>query len=89
MASYIYRYEVPVDGKDHEFVLHGSPLHVGCRDYDRVEFWAVYRDGSSDGPLRRFQVVGTGHELPKGARYIGTAPAPGGTLVWHLIELLP
>lgn len=36
---------------------------------------------------RRFHVVGTGQNIPKGAdRHIGTAVAPGQQQVWHLYE---
>ena len=81
MSSRIYRYEVPVDDAPHEFRLHGNPLAVGCRRYDVVEFWAIHHDDLSDesGQRRRFQVVGTGHDLPHGLRragwHIGTAVA--------------
>lgn len=102
LATRIYRYEVPVDDQVHEFRLHGSPLSVGCRKADVVEFWAVHLDDDEmqrvlspgrEMPPRRFRVVGTGHPIPErmplhdGWRYIGTAVAPGGALVWHLIEV--
>lgn len=80
----IYRYEVPVDDETHEVCIEGDPLHVGCRQIDTVEFWAI----ANRGPLvpRRFTVVGTGHPFDEGHRYWGTAVAPGGQLVWHLLE---
>ena len=34
---------------------------------------------------RHFQIVGTGHELPNGSRYIGMAE--DGPYVWHALEL--
>lgn len=83
----IYRYEVPVDDQWHEFALHGAPVAVGCRDPRFVEFWAMHDDGYDPGPVRRFIVVGTGHPLPARAhRHVGIAVAPGGQLVWHLME---
>lgn len=86
MSVSIYRYEVPVDDQWHEFQLHGDPLAVGCRAIEVVEFWArAYRDGLA-GPYRRFMVVGTGHPFPPHLHYWGTAVAPGGFLVWHLLE---
>jgi hypothetical protein len=88
-VSAIYRYEVPVDGQSHEFTLHSDPLAVGCRDTGVVEFWAWHHD-ESPGPAYRFIAVGTGHPMPAGrVRYHGTAVAPGGFLVWHLIEQRP
>lgn len=89
MTVRIFRYEVPVDYKPHNFQLHGDPLAVGCRDLGVVEFWAAHHDGHS-GRLRSFVVVGTGQALPQtgpGRSHWGTAVAPGGALVWHLIEV--
>lgn len=86
MSARIHRYQVPVDDQVHVIELNGTPAHVGCRDPEVVEFWAIHRDGV---PLRpyRFTVAGTGHVLPEGCRVWGTATAPGGTYVWHLIEV--
>lgn len=81
----IYRYEVPVDDQTHEVHIEGDPLHVGCRQTDVVEFWAAAGPLSPGSP-RRFTVVGTGHPFDDAYRYWGTAVAPGGQLVWHLLE---
>lgn len=85
MTNTIYRYEVPVDDEPHPIALAGDIVHVGCRDPRTVEFWALH----SDGPTRErvFCVVGTGHPIPGGfTRHVGTTVAPGGYLVWHLLE---
>lgn len=84
MADAIYRYEVPVDDRWHPLQLSGSILHVACRNPRAVEVWALHVDGPT--VTRSFRVYGTGHPLPPGIEYIGTAIAPGGQLVWHLIE---
>lgn len=85
MTQRIFRYEVPVDDRWH-VIRSGQPLHVACRQLDTVEFWAV----SSDDPNvhieeRHFRVYGTGHPAPDELAYVGTAIAPGGHLVWHLM----
>jgi len=86
----IYRFEVPVDDQWHEFTLWGDPLAVECRDPSVVEFWARHHDDPIvPGVVRSFVVVGTGHRVPKDARYWGTAIVPGGQLVWHLLERRP
>jgi hypothetical protein len=87
----IFRYEVPVDDQWHDFKLWGDPLAVQCRDIRAVEFWARHGGENADpsGLSRSFIVVGTGHPIPTDARYWGTAIAPGGQLVWHLLELWP
>jgi poly(3-hydroxybutyrate) depolymerase len=83
MTGQIFRYEVPVDDRWHEISGCGTPLHVDCRDPRVVEFWAWHRD---DVPASSFRVYGTGHPIPDGTKYRGTVIAPGGQLVWHLIE---
>ena len=76
------------DGHDapHEFVLTGDVLAVGCRNVEPMEFWVIELS-STVRRTCRFLVVGTGHPLPPGAKYVGTAVAPGGGLVWHLMEV--
>jgi hypothetical protein len=79
----IFRYEVPVDDRWHEHRLSGAVLHVAARRVDLVEFWALRTDDQFVG-TRRFRVFGTGHPLPAGLAYVGTALV--GPLVWHLME---
>jgi hypothetical protein len=84
MDAQIFRYEVPIDGRWHPIPGCSTPLHVGCRDPLLVEFWAWRRD---DLPVRHLRVFGTGQSIPDGTHYRGTVIAPGGQLVWHLIEM--
>jgi hypothetical protein len=81
----IYRYEVPVDDLAHRLMVAGPVLAVGCRRPDVVEFWALH--DSAVTWYRWFQVFGTGQTLPEVVKYLGTAVAPGGQLVWHLLEM--
>ena len=82
----IFRHEVPVDDREHEYVITGDPVAVACRDVNKVEFWTL-DDSDAEGRKRRFVVVGTGHSLsPYVVRHWGTAIAPGGQLIWHLVE---
>ena len=89
MSERIFRYEVPVDDEVHEIRLSGDPVAVFCREHGVVEFWATVAHKDADGRARLFTVVGTGHSFPSFGKYIGTAVAPGGYLVWHLIEVQP
>lgn len=81
----IHRYEVPVDDRWHPVQLSGNVLHVDCRNAHVVELWALHTDGPGD--TRSFRVYGTGQPIPPDLRHIGTALAPGGKLVWHLMEI--
>lgn len=84
MADAIWRYEIPVDDRWHPLQLSGEILHVGCRNPHAVEVWARHTDGASD--IRSFRVYGTGQSMPDNLEHVGTALAPGGQLVWHLME---
>lgn len=83
VSGQIFRFEVPVDDRWHEIAGCSTPLHVDCRTPWTVEFWAWQRE---DLPARRFRVFGTGQPIPDDTHYRGTTIAPGGQLVWHLIE---
>lgn len=78
----ILRYVIPVDDGWHTVYTAGRPLYVGCRDEAFVEFWAW--ESAMDIPTE-YKVFGTGHPVDPGATYVGTAIAPGGHLVWHLM----
>jgi hypothetical protein len=82
----MYRYEVPIDDEPHIFGLSHSPVAVAAQTSAYVvEFWAEH---TKDAPLadRAFQVFGTGHPLPDGAKWVGTCPRVEG-FVWHLYEV--
>lgn len=84
MSGEIWRYEVAVDDRWHPLQLSGEILHVDCRNLHAVEVWALHTGGPVE--TRTFRVYGTGQPLPDSVAHIGTAIAPGGQLVWHLIE---
>jgi hypothetical protein len=80
----IYRWVVPVDDQVHEIKLTGKPVHVanGATSAE-VEFWAEYDDAQPEHAVK-FLVTGTGHPVPEGATYAGTAPRTREGLIWHL-----
>lgn len=82
----MFRYVIPVDDRPHLVLLTGSPVHVaGGQTLDEVEFWAEHVSGAPE-VARAFQVFGTGHPLPRDARYAGTCPRTPEGIVWHLYE---
>lgn len=82
----MFRYEVPLDGQPHEVSLaNGHRVAVAVNMAGSVEFWSEH-DDSAPASIRTFQVFGTGHALPDGAKWVGTCPRVSG-LVFHLYEL--
>lgn len=91
----IYRHEVRIDDQWHDFVLTGPIVHVAQRhsaEYSEyVEFWAVH-DEMLPTTIVSLRVFGTGHSIDRPERplrYVGTAIAAGGYLVWHLLSRSP
>ena len=81
------RYTVPVDGIPCRVELTGDPLALGALACGAgIEFWAEHAD-AAECRVRTFTIVGTGHQIPDGATYVGTAPRTPEGLVWHLFEL--
>ncbi len=82
----VHRWMVPVDGRDHTIDLsrYLTITAVGCLDVNTVEFWGV--DPGKFKVPRTFTVLGTGHPIPNGYTYVGTAPRHDSGLVWHLFE---
>lgn len=81
----ILRYEVPVTDEPTTLELTGGIVHVGARQADTVEFWAL--EGVWPPAVRTFQVVGTGQPFPHDWQHIGSVITGGGLLVWHLLEV--
>lgn len=91
--SQVYRYFVVVGAPPKEFKLSGPVLHVeasrigvGPDAQHSVDFWVEHGD-RPDPVARTFQVFGTGHELPPGAKHRGTTARTDDGFVWHLYEL--
>jgi hypothetical protein len=87
-ARRMFRYTVPVNGQPYPHSLTGDPVHVAVGATPaEVDFWAEHADGAPER-ARWFQVFGTGHPLPPGARYVGTCQRTQEGLIWHLFEIL-
>lgn len=97
MSRRMLRYQVIVNDRPQTLRLSSNPVHVeaarlgvGPQAQHLVEFWAEgYIDGDPDGldMERTFQVFGTGHPLPEGARWWGTTARTPEGFVWHLYEV--
>lgn len=82
----MFRYAVSIDDQPHIVPLSHDPVAVAAIGMLSVEFWAEHTDGAPE-VKRAFQVFGTGHPLPEGARWVGTCPRLPSGLVWHLYEV--
>ena len=88
-ARMMYRYEVPIDDQPHVIPLTHSPVAVAAvQSWFAVEFWCEHTEGAPPSS-RTFQVFGTGHPLPPGAKWRATCPRTPEGLVWHLYEVTP
>ena len=87
----VHRVELEV--VDHQVVdLPGymRPLHVAqSRGYDPDASLELWYEADPDDPLSRHcsvavWVEGTGHPIEHDGQYVGTFPASGGRLIWHV-----
>lgn len=81
----VWKYVVPVDDQPHTFDLPmGKPVLFAAVQYRlAVSFWVEVNPQEPTTP-RTFRVFGTGHVVPWGWAYCGTAL--DGAFVWHLYE---
>jgi hypothetical protein len=86
----VYKYEVPFDD---EFTLElptAARLLTFQAQHEKPCLWALV-DSEARLTKRRFRLAGTGHDINEAERdliYIGTAQFRGGSLVFHLFEVL-
>lgn len=62
-----------------------SLCHVGAQN-DLPTIWFECEPGGAFSTEQVFRVFGTGHEVPGGWMYVGTAITHGGALVWHVFK---
>lgn len=86
MTKRVLKWDIPVDDKAHQGG--DTPVYVMCQDqgtYDTVQLWTL--DHGEPVQNNLYQVFATGQPIPDGAKYVGTAPAMGGNLIWHLFDV--
>jgi hypothetical protein len=87
--KFVWKYDIPVDDLVHTFqVPPGRVVHVGTQDRpDVVQLWMEV-DESEQRNARRFQVFGTGHDIPDKSTHVGSVIAHRlPDLVWHVFEV--
>lgn len=82
----IYKFPVPVDDVLHKHAMPTKAVirHVAQQGYQPC----IWAEVDTDAPLveRSFRVFGTGHAIPDGFAFVGTAF--DGPFVWHVFEKL-
>lgn len=86
----VYKYEIPLkDDFELELPREAEILSFQCQ-HDAPCIWVLV-EPRNPPVKRRFRFAGTGHDIkqdPKGLKFIGTAQMHGGSLIWHLFEVI-
>ncbi len=84
----VWKYDIPVDDRNHSFQMPpGRPIMVGIQDrLDVVQLWMEVDPETEKRNARRFQVFGTGQDIPRTATHVGSVIAHP-NLVWHMFEV--
>lgn len=85
MSRAVWKFEVPVDDQWHEIEtpFPARVVHVDCQGgFGTVQVWVEVTPSTSETSSRKLRAFGTGHAIPDGASYVGTALA--GPFVCHL-----
>ena len=80
----IYKYRVDIGGSTYVSLPSGYFIKHVDMQQDDLCFWAEV-DRNEKTESVEFRVVGTGHQIPDGAQYVGTAQSP--PFVWHLYKM--
>lgn len=90
-SASIWKYPVPVGGATFDVPAGAEVVHVGFdpqpalwQASPHVVIWARV-DRLAPTEARTFTFIGTGHDEPKDARYLGSAVGDG--FAWHVFEI--
>lgn len=69
-----------------EIEIPGDAEFLCAREqFDKICVWFKCNPANPKRP-RKIEIVGTGHDAPAGAKYIGTASMQGGHFIFHVFE---
>lgn len=86
MNRTIWKFGIPIEDSFMIEMPRNAHVLTVATQQDGPQMWA-YVDPKAARELRRFLLVGTGHDIDVGAgRYIGTFQMQQGTLVFHVFE---
>jgi len=84
MTKCILKYPVSVGENLIPMPQHAEVIHFGEDPMGQLCLWAITFQGDLTR-ARKFLAVGTGHQFPANAAYIGTCKQ--GAYMWHLMEV--
>lgn len=91
MSKQIWKFELPKVHNSQIDMPHGSEiLCVQVQGNSNTCIWALV-DSAAPKTTRHFEIYGTGHEISNDMstrKYIGTFQLSGGSLVFHLFEVI-
>lgn len=66
----------------------GSKILTVQLQFNEIAIWALINDTETEKEERKFQIIGTGHNINHGpGDYIGTFQMNGGMYVFHVFEV--
>ena len=85
----IYKYPLSVTGSQIIELPRGATILTAQVQGEMLCLWAEIDENQEDTDERIIGVFGTGHPMGNTPRrYINTTQADGGSLIWHVFELL-
>ncbi len=86
----VFKYPVKIDDHVSIDMRKGAKLLSFQTQGEQPCLWALVGE-TKEMETRHFRFAGTGHPIegdPSSLKFIGTAQMAGGSLIWHLFEVL-
>lgn len=87
----VHKYPVPLTDDFSIQMPAGAQVLSFQVQYGEMQLWALVNPSASSTP-RHFRLAGTGHPIEEAVsrlRFIGTVQLRGGSLIFHLFEIVP
>jgi hypothetical protein len=81
----VFKYPLTISSKFELQLPKGATILSAQIQSESPVMWAEV-DPEATKTARTLYIVGTGHDVPVGARFVSTFQEMGGQLIWHLYE---
>ena len=88
----VYKYPLPVNDLVTIAMPRLAHILTAHAQHGEICVWALVNPDEQEVEQRTFRIAGTGHDVNvpiNCLRYIGSAHLHGGSLVFHIFEVLP